>query len=104
MGFAILHGEPLRRLIIDVVHLGPKSTSPDKRRINFLWVRWFGRDVSFKSGWTAKRLHHLGFLDASGSCAFGYQDPALVICSIHTIPAFAHGQTAEFLSPPQSVA
>jgi hypothetical protein len=89
---------------VDVVHVGPKSTSSDKRQINFLWVRWFGRDISFKVGWTAKWLHHLGFLDASNPGAFGFLDHAMVNRGVHIIPAFAHGQTNEFLSPPQSVA
>lgn len=89
---------------VDIVHSGAKSTSPDKRRIDFLWIRWFGRDISFKAGWIAKRLHRLGFLDASGSHAFGFLDPALAIRGLHLIPAFAHGQTAELLSPAQSVA
>jgi hypothetical protein len=89
---------------VDVVHLGPKSASPDKCRLDFLWVRWFGRDVSFRAGWTAKRLHRLGFLDADRPGAFGFLDPAQVIRGVHIIPAFAHGRTAELLSPPQSVA
>jgi hypothetical protein len=89
---------------VDVIHLGPKSTSPNKRRINFLWVRWFGRDISFKAGWAAKRLHRLGFLDASSPGTVGFLDPTQVIRGIHIIPAFAHGQTAELLNPPRSVA
>jgi hypothetical protein len=89
---------------VDVINSGPRSTSPDKQRINFLWLRWFGRDISFKAGWVAKRLHRVGFLDASGPGAFGFLDPAMAIRGVHMIPAFAHGQTAESLSPPQSVA
>ena len=75
-----------------------------KQRINFLWVRWFGRDISFNAGWKAQRLHRVGFLDAREYGAFGFLDPSLVIRGIHLIPAFAHGQTADVLHPPQSVA
>ena len=91
---------------VDIVHNGPKSTSSEKRRINFLWVRWFGRDVSFNAGWKAQRLHRIGFLNASldGSGAFSFLDPSMVIRSVHVIPAFAHGQTSDLLHPPQSVA
>lgn len=89
---------------VDVVHGGPRSCSPSKRRIDFLWLRWFGRDVSFKAGWTAKRLHRVGFLDANSPGAFGFLDPTMVIRGVHMISAFAHGQTAELLSPPRSVA
>jgi hypothetical protein len=91
---------------VDVVHRGPKSMSPDKQRINFLWVRWFGRDVSFHGGWKAQRLHRVGFLNANSPTggAFGFLDPSIVIRGAHIIPAFAHGQTPELLHPPQSVA
>jgi hypothetical protein len=89
---------------VDVVHCGPKSTSPDKQRINFLWVRRFGRDASFHAGWKAQRLHRVGFLNANGPGAFGFLDPSVVIHGTHIIPAFAHGQTGDLLHPPQSVA
>jgi len=89
---------------VDVLHSGLLSKSLYKQRIDFLWVRWFGRDMSFKAGWRARRLHRVGFLDAKGPGAFGFLDPALVIRSVHLIPAFAHGQTNELLSPSESVA
>ena len=89
---------------IDVLHSGLLSKSLYKQRIDFLWVRWFGRDMSFKAGWRARRLHRIGFLDAKGPGAFGFLDPALVIRSVHLIPAFAQGQTNELLSPSESVA
>ena len=89
---------------VDVVHHGPKSMSPDKQRINFLWVRWFGRDVSFHAGWNAQRLHRVGFLNANEPGAFGFLNPSVAIRGAHIIPAFAHGQTADLLHPPQSVA
>lgn len=89
---------------VEIVHHGPRSISSNKRRIDFVWVRWFGRDVSLKAGLAAKRLHRVGFLDAGGPAAFGFLDPAIVIRGVHMIPAFAHDQTAELLSPPRSVA
>jgi len=60
--------------------------------------------MSFKAGWQAQRLHCVGFLDAKEPGAFGFLDPALVICGVHLIPVFSQGQTGELLSPPQSVA
>jgi hypothetical protein len=33
------------------------AIEPEVRNIDFLWVRWFGRDLTHKSGWKAKRLH-----------------------------------------------
>ena len=89
---------------VDVLHTGPYSKSPYKQRIDFLWVRWFGRDMTFKAGWQARRLHRVGFLDAKEPGAFGFLDPALVIRGVHLIPAFSQGRTNELLNPPQSVA
>ena len=90
---------------VDVVHHGPKLTSPDKQRINFLWVWWFDLDVSFLGGWKALWLHRVGFLNAKSptDCAFSFLDPSIIIHGAHIIPAFAHGQTLELLHPPQSI-
>lgn len=89
---------------VDVLHIDPRAKSPHKQRINFLWVRWFGRDMTFNAGWQAQRLHRVGFLDAKETGAFGFLDPALVVRGVHLIPAFAHGKTNEFLNPFHSVA
>jgi hypothetical protein len=63
--------------------------------MELLFVRWFGRDVSFSAGWSAKRLHRLGFL--RGAAAFGFVDPDVVIRGVHLIPAFDHGHTDDLL-------
>ena len=92
---------------VDIIHNGATSTSPEQRRIDFLWVRWFGRDISFNAGWTAQRLHRVGFLNAnSESGALGFLDPSVIIRGVHVIPAFAHGKMSDsdLLHPPQSVA
>ena len=89
---------------VDIVHNG----SPDAQRIDFLWVRWFAQDISFNAGWTAQRLHRVGFSNANdeseSASAFGFLDPSVVIRSVHMIPAFAHGKTADLLYPSRSVA
>jgi hypothetical protein len=82
-----------------VRHIGPKSTNRDTQRMDFLWVRWFGRDLKYQAGWKAKRLHRLGFLDSDDPFAFGFLDPKEVIRGSHLIPAFAHGRTADLLPP-----
>ncbi|KDQ29950.1 hypothetical protein PLEOSDRAFT_1074586 [Pleurotus ostreatus PC15] len=74
-----------------------------KKRMDFLWVRWFGIDESFTSGWRAQRLHRIGFVPASDESAFSFLDPAEIIRAVHLIPAFAHGETAQ-PEPSSSVA
>jgi hypothetical protein len=85
----------------DVVHLGPASKSLGPQHMEFLWVRWFGRDLSWRSGFKAKRLHRIGFVpwDNSDTEAFGFLDPKEVIRAVHLIPAFAHGRTDHLLPP-----
>ena len=70
-------------------------------RMDFLWVRWLGRDLSYKAGWKARRLPRVGFVpdDTPDSGAFGFLDPAVVIHAVHLIPAFSEGKTAELLKP-----
>ena len=62
------------------------NTSYNTQRFDFLWVRWFGRDLNTPSGWKHRRLQRLGFLDSDDEGAFGFLDPALVVRSIHLIP------------------
>ncbi|KAG6881621.1 hypothetical protein C0992_000614, partial [Termitomyces sp. T32_za158] len=82
-----------------VLHTGPKSTSRDPQRIEFLWVRWYGREVSLKSGWGSRRLHKIGFVDGDDDAAFGFLNPAQVIRGVRLIPSFCNGKTSEPLPP-----
>ncbi|KAK7013429.1 GLOBIN domain-containing protein [Favolaschia claudopus] len=86
----------------EVRHVGPKSKNTVKlHRMDFLWVRWFGRDTNHRASWLAKRLHRVGFLSASDPdlSAFGFLDPAEVVRATHLIPAFHYGRTTELLGP-----
>jgi hypothetical protein len=80
-----------------VVHKGLKSKSQEVKKMDFLFVRWFGLDDSQKArgGWKARRLHQIGFVE--GDEAFGFIDPADVIRSVHLIPRFSDGRTKELL-------
>ncbi|KIK32717.1 hypothetical protein CY34DRAFT_100899, partial [Suillus luteus UH-Slu-Lm8-n1] len=68
------------------------------QQMNFLFVRWFGRDPTYKSGFSAKRLPRIGFLKGEDPCSFGFIDPDVIIRGIHLIPAFEHGQTDQLLA------
>ena len=56
--------------------------------MNFLFIRWFGRDLDPRPGWNAKRLIRLGFVSGNDESAFGFLDPSQVIRAIHLIPAY----------------
>lgn len=86
----------------EVRHVGPTSVDYTPRRMDFLWVRWYGQDSNFASGIKAKRLPRVGFLDGNDAGAFGFVDPNELIRGAHLIPAFAHGQTNDML--PKSIA
>ena len=82
-----------------VCHIGLCLKSMEIQQVDFLWVRWLGRDLSCEGGWTRKHLHRVGFLDANDDSAFGFLDPRLVIRAVHLIPAFAHGKTTNIMGP-----
>ncbi|KAJ6549892.1 hypothetical protein B0H19DRAFT_857319, partial [Mycena capillaripes] len=85
-----------------VRHVGPRSKSRSKiHRMAFLWVRWFGRDLTCPGGWLFKRPHGIGFVDASqpDSGAFGFLDPAEIIRAAHLVPAFHYERTSALLGP-----
>ena len=71
------------------------------RRMDVLFVRWFGFDSpDGQSGWCARQMHKVGFLpdtDAHGP-AFGFLDPKEVIRMVHLIPDFASVKTNELLT------
>jgi hypothetical protein len=84
----------------NIIYRGGDTTSVEPQQMNFLWVRWFGRDPNnYRSGWKAKRLHRLGFIPADIPGAFGFLDPQQIIRGVHLIPGFAHGRT-DLLLPP----
>ena len=72
-------------------------------RVDFLFVRWFGRDPDWKGGPASLRLDRIGWVpenDPSG--AFGFVDPARVVRACHLIPAFAHGKTTQLVHSSQT--
>ena len=58
-----------------VLHMGPNSRTSEPQCMEFLWVRWFGLNQEQPSGWHAKRLHQVGFLDRENKAAFAFLDP-----------------------------
>jgi hypothetical protein len=86
------------------IHTGEHSRSHEPQQMDFLWVRWFGRDPGtqrhpYTAGWKSKRLERVGFIQGDAPGAFGFLDPQHVVRGVHLIPAFAHGRT-EMLLPP----
>lgn len=80
-----------------VSRVGSSSTY---ERMDFLWVRWYGLDTAVRSGFKARRLHQIGFLDSNEDTgAFGFIDPHDVIRAVHLISAFQFGTTSRLLSP-----
>ncbi|KAI8973085.1 hypothetical protein BD414DRAFT_425210 [Trametes punicea] len=77
---------------VNVIDITEHALQP--RRMEFLHVRWFGRDPEWQSGWAVKRLERIGFVPQTDDDAFGFLDPADVIRGCHLIPAFAEGHTS----------
>ena len=69
--------------------------------MDFLWVRWYDLDMGTRSGFKARQLRQIKFLDSSDAdtAPFGFIDPLDVIRAVHLIPAFHFGKTTLLLSP-----
>jgi len=83
-----------------VLHVGPQSKSLQPQQMEFMLVRWFGRDMTKLGGWKSQRLHRIGFISAD-STPFGFMDPTRIVRAVHLIPAFAHLETTDLLGPSQ---
>ncbi|KAF8150474.1 hypothetical protein K438DRAFT_1988433 [Mycena galopus ATCC 62051] len=81
----------------DVLHTGPESRTNGSQSMEFLWVRWFGIEPNYRSGFKVARLPKVGFVPEDDPNAFGFLDPALVLRGCHLVPAFANGRTSELL-------
>ncbi|KAJ7244602.1 hypothetical protein B0H12DRAFT_1236060 [Mycena haematopus] len=66
--------------------------------IEFLCVRRYQLDPTYRSGFKRKRYHRVQFHPQSDPDAFGFLNPDEVIRGAHLIPAFAHGRTTDLLS------
>ncbi|THH19110.1 hypothetical protein EW146_g1980 [Bondarzewia mesenterica] len=87
----------------EVRHTGPFSKSTETQRMDFLFVRWFGWDLSHRAGWNAQHLYCVGFLDSNLPGAFSFLDPNEIIRAVHTISTFAH-KRMDALLPSTSIA
>ncbi|KAJ7138764.1 hypothetical protein C8R43DRAFT_1131929 [Mycena crocata] len=91
---------------VEVLHTGSESRNGSSQHMEFLWVRWYGTEPGYRSGFKAARLPKIGFVPDSDEYAFGFLDPSLVLCGCHIVPAFAAGRTSSLstLPPGQSTA
>ena len=70
------------------------------KRVDFLWVRWFGRSADEPFGDDVCRLERVRFVsEDDGSPKFGLVDPSRIVRAVHLVPAFRHGKTEELLPP-----
>ncbi|KAF9550311.1 hypothetical protein CPC08DRAFT_755181 [Agrocybe pediades] len=81
-----------------VIHHGPLSMSRYPQHLEFILVRWFEFDKTYRGGWKAKRLHRIRFIPQSED-SFGFVNPLNVVRGIHITPAFREGRTEDLLRP-----
>lgn len=81
----------------DVVNTAP-GESPVPQVMEFLWVRRYRIDPTWRGGFKRKRLFRVEFLPDSDPDAFGFLNPDEIIRGSHIMPAFASGRTEDFLS------
>jgi hypothetical protein len=65
--------------------------------MEFLWVRWYGIEPDYRSGFQHAKLPKVGFVPEADEFAFGFLDPANVIRGSHMVPAFNNGRTNDLL-------
>lgn len=86
----------------NIIYMGSPSCSSNSQTIEFLWVRWLGRDPNngYREGWKTRRLPRVGFVPYEDKAAFGFLNPSLILRGAHLIPCFALGRTKQLLPQP----
>ena len=74
------------------------------RCMDFLWVRWFGEEPGYCSGFQQARLPKIGFVESTDEFAFSFVDPANVVRRCYLTLAFNAGRSADLLPWPSSIA
>ena len=77
----------------DIQCRNPESRTVDTQHMDFLWVRWFRRDLDYCSGFEVQRLPQIGFVPSNNESAFGFLSPDAVLRATHLIAGFAYGTT-----------
>ena len=87
--------------VIGIFHVFVSAPEcPEGRRIDFLWIRWLGRDPDHVFGDNECALEKVGFVpEDADTPPFGFVDPANVVRAIHLIPDFSSGHTSDLLGP-----
>ena len=88
--------------LVSSSHMGVQETS--LRRMDFLWVRWFGVEPGYRHGIRYARLPKIGFVESIDPFAFTFLDPAQAVRGVHVIPAFSEGRTSTLLPIEKSIA
>ncbi|KAJ7617570.1 hypothetical protein B0H17DRAFT_965353, partial [Mycena rosella] len=83
---------------LEVIHIGAESRNGSAQHMEFLWVRWYGAEPGYRSGFQAARLPKIGFVPDIDEYAFGFLDPSLVLRGCHIVPAFDAGRTTDLLT------
>ncbi|KAI0029051.1 hypothetical protein K488DRAFT_57250 [Vararia minispora EC-137] len=73
------------------------------QRIDFLFVRWFAIDRTWKGGPLTKRLDRISYVNEESGSAFGFLDPGEIVRACHLLPVFATGKSWNFLSMKSSL-
>ncbi|KAJ3524523.1 hypothetical protein NMY22_g10961 [Coprinellus aureogranulatus] len=74
----------------NVIYTGPGALDTARRRIDFLWVRWFvpkGRSYP----WSARRHDVVSLARAGSLGACDFLDPTVILRAAHIVPRFASG-------------
>ncbi len=71
---------------------------PKPKRMEFLWVHWFGIDPEWTGGPSSLCLDRVGYVpEDNPSGAFSFVDPSHVLRACHLEPAFHLGKTNTLL-------
>ena len=61
----------------------------ETKRMEFLWVHWFGHNLDYEGSFETYQLHRIGLTDSEDPTSYRFLNPDDVLWSVHLIATFS---------------
>ena len=92
--------------VLKIFHVFARDTANganQEKRVDVLWVRWFGLASDWTGGWSTRCTIRLGYVPGVDD-GFGFVDPSEVVRGCYLLPVREFTRTLDLLNPVSALA